>query len=157
VRTLPNLKRNTKEKRQLTPKYSTQAADARASEPLAYDASPPPLRGDAQPVAHARGFAAAFALNPILALTAIVTDCMVSAIDAASIGTTAPVLWLIASAFMFTVVYMGQKKWAGDDKESAFIKALIVGFLTALPTPLPSFLTIPSGIVGMVQAMRRAS
>src|SRR5579875_2893451 len=94
-------------------KYSA-AEDATASAPVyEYESSPPPLRGDAQPVAHARGFAAAFALNPILALTAIVTDCMVSAIDAASIGTTAPVLWLIASAFMFTVVYMGQKKWAG--------------------------------------------
>lgn len=103
----------------------------------------------------ARGFGQAFGLHPILALTAIVTDCMVSAVDFATIGVSAPVLWLIAGIFMGIIVFMGQKKWAGDDPESAFIKALIVSFLVALPTPFPSFLTIPSGIVGMVQVMRR--
>jgi hypothetical protein len=103
----------------------------------------------------ARGFGQAFALHPILGLTAIVTDCMVSAVDVASLGVSAPFLWLVASLFIGVIVFMGQKKWAGDDAESAFIKALIVAFLTALPTPLPSFLTVPSAVVGLVHSLRR--
>jgi hypothetical protein len=35
------------------------------------------------------------------------------------------------------------------------IKGLIVGLLTAIPTSLPGFLTIPSGIVGLVHILRR--
>jgi O-antigen/teichoic acid export membrane protein len=46
------------------------------------------------------------------------------------------------------ITFMAQKKWYGDDPESALIKALIVAFLTAIPTSLPGYLTIPSGIVG---------
>lgn len=136
-------------------KYSDEieTADAWASQPMRHE-SPPPLSSDAHHAA-ARGFGQAFALHPVLALTAIVTDCMVSAVDVASLGVSAPFLWLIASLFVGVIVFMGQKKWAGDDAESAFIKALIVSFLTALPTPLPSFLTVPSGVVGLVQTLRR--
>lgn len=103
----------------------------------------------------ARSFGQVFQLHPVLALTVIVTDCMVSAVDVASLGVTAPFLWLVASLFVGVIVFMGQKKWTTDDAESAFIKALIVAFLTALPTPLPSFLTVPSGVVGLVQTLRR--
>jgi hypothetical protein len=145
-----NLKYNTE-------KYSseTENTDALASEPLQYDDSPPPMRGNAQPVAHARDFWQSMALHPPMVGVAIVTDCMCSAVDVASLGITAPFLWLIAGLFNGVIVFLGQRKWAGDDVESAFIKALIVAFLVALPTPFPAFLTVPSGIVGMVQALRR--
>ena len=46
------------------------------------------------------------------------------------------------------ITYLAQKKWYDDDKESAVIKALIVGFLTAIPAGLPGYLVIPSGIIG---------
>ena len=35
------------------------------------------------------------------------------------------------------------------------IKALILGLLTAIPTPLPAILSIPSGIVGLVHNLRK--
>jgi magnesium-transporting ATPase (P-type) len=47
------------------------------------------------------------------------------------------------------IIFLAQRKWYGDDNEEAFIKALIVAFLTAIPTSLPGYLTIPSGIVGL--------
>jgi hypothetical protein len=40
-------------------------------------------------------------------------------------------------------------KWYGDDRESALIKALILAFLTAIPVPLPAFLSVPAGIMGL--------
>jgi hypothetical protein len=133
--------------------YKIDAQDAAASESLRNEPSPL-VESDGHHVA-ARSFGQAFALHPILALTAIVTDCMVSAVDVTSLGVSAPFLWLIASIFIGVIVFLGQKKWAGDDAESAFIKALIVSFLTALPTPLPSFLTVPSGVAGLVHSLRR--
>ena len=103
----------------------------------------------------ARGFGHAFALHPAPAFFAILADAMVSAVDVATLEISAPILWLIASIVTSVVVFMAQKKWAGDDQESAFIKALMVGFLVALPTPFPAFLTVPSAMVGTVQMFRR--
>jgi hypothetical protein len=96
-----------------------------------------------------------FSLYPLLAFFIILVDAMDSAVDVVTLGISAPVLWLISSVFSAVVVFMGQKKWGGDDQESALIKALIVGFLVALPTPFPSFLTVPSAVVGVVQTLRR--
>ena len=123
-----------------------------------------PLTADGPPLAAgefggshhaaARGFAAIFGLHPALAVLAIAVDVMVSAVDVATLGVSAPILWFIAGIFTGVIVFLGQKKWYGDDPESAFIKAFIVAFLTALPTPLPSFLTVPSALVGTVQILR---
>ncbi len=44
------------------------------------------------------------------------------------------------------IAYLAQKKWYGDDSESAFIKALIVALLTAIPAPVSPVL-IPSGVM----------
>ena len=132
--------------------YKIDTQDTAASESLRNETSPL-VESDSHHEA-ARGFGQAFALHPVLALTAIVTDCMVSAVDVTSLGVSAPFLWLIASIFIGVIVFLGQKKWAGDDAESAFIKALIVSFLIALPTPLPAFLTVPSGVVGLVHSLR---
>jgi hypothetical protein len=53
------------------------------------------------------------------------------------------------------ITYKAQRHWYRDDQESAIIKGLIVALLTAIPTSLPGFLTIPSGIVGLVHILRR--
>jgi len=56
------------------------------------------------------------------------------------------------------VAYRAQISWYGDDKESARIKAIILGLLTAIPTPLPELLYIPAGILGLFQGFwRKAS
>jgi hypothetical protein len=112
----------------------------------------PPVEG---PHAAARGFGQMFALHPAPAFFAIVTDSMVSAVNLATLEISAPVLWLIASIVTAVVVFTAQKKWAGDDDASAFIKALMVAFLVGLPTPFPAFLTLPSAIAGTVQILRR--
>jgi hypothetical protein len=89
--------------------------------------------------------------------TAIVSDAMCSAIDFGSLGISAPFLWLIAGIFNGVVVFRCQRKFAGEDTETAWTKAFLVGGLVALPTPFPAFLTIPSGLVGIFQALRRKS
>jgi hypothetical protein len=83
-----------------------------------------------------------------------VADAMVSAVDVATLGISAPILWLLASIVTGMVVFSAQRKWAGEDSESAFIKALMVAFLVALPTPFPAFLTVPSAIAGTIQKLR---
>ena len=78
-----------------------------------------------------------FSLYPLIAFFIILVDSMAGAVDVATLGITVPALWLISSVFSGVVVFMGQKKWGGDDQESAIIKALIVGFLVALPPRFP--------------------
>ena len=39
--------------------------------------------------------------------------------------------------------------------KSAAIKAMILGLLTAIPTPLPAILSLPSGIVGLIHNLRK--
>jgi hypothetical protein len=46
-------------------------------------------------------------------------------------------------------------RWYGDDAESARIKGLILGLLTAIPTPLPAVLYVPAGILGLVHNLRK--
>jgi hypothetical protein len=119
---------------------------------------PPPLSDltPSEPSA-ARGFGQAWDLHPGTAAFAMSSDCMCSAVDVASLGMTAPFLWLIAGLVNGVVVFVGQRKWAGDDVQEACLKSLIVGFLVALPTPFPSFLTVPSAIAGAVRMLRRKS
>jgi hypothetical protein len=142
----------------VTPDYSnTETGEARA---FPFDASiappePGPPTGMSSHAMAARGFAQLFALNPLLAIFVILLDAMESAVDVATLGISAPVLWLIGGIFTGIVVFMGQKKWGGDDQEEALIKALMVAFLVALPTPFPSLLTVPSAVVGTVQMLRR--
>jgi hypothetical protein len=140
-----------------TEKYGdeTETGHAWASQPMRYE-PPPPVSNDAHHAA-ARGLGQMLVLHPAPAFFAIMADAMVSVVDMATLEITAPVLWLIASIFTGVVVFMAQKKWGGDDQESAFIKALMVAFLVALPTPFPAFLTVPSAIAGTVQILRRRS
>ena len=94
------------------------------------------------------GFAQTFGLHPAMALLTVIVNTMVfaSGFGTGGIGwlTSIPVGLVIG-----VIIFLGQKKWYGDDNENALIKALIVAFLTAIPTSLPGYLTIPSGIVGL--------
>jgi len=138
-------------------KYSMETRDVSAGTSLGERSQEPFPSNETSHHAAARSLVQMFSLCPLLAFFIILVDAMNSAVDVATLGITMPVLWLISSVFSGVVIFMGQKKWGGDDQESALIKALIVGFLVALPTPFPSFLTLPGAALSVIQTIRRKS
>lgn len=83
-------------------------------------------------------------LHPAMAFLTVVVDVMLfgSGMDILLPASCA------AAMVLGLITFLAQRKWYGDDSESAFIKALILTFLTAIPTPLPAFIYVPAGIVG---------
>lgn len=104
--------------------------------------------------ARARGFSQIFGVHPAIAALTVIVDLMLFGGEVATMGAILPVS-IGAGAVLGLIAYMAQRKWYGDDKESAAIKGLILGFLTAIPTPLPAILSVPSGIVGLVHNLRK--
>jgi hypothetical protein len=101
-----------------------------------------------------RRFGRLFGLDPRIAFAALIVDMMLNAGDVASMGMLLPVS-ILAGAVLGYVAYRAQINWYGDDPESAKIKAIVLGLLTAIPTPLPELLYIPAGVVGLVRAFWR--
>ncbi len=95
-----------------------------------------------------------FGLDPRIAFLTLIVDMMLNAGDLVSMGMLFPVS-LAAGIVLGFIVYKAQINWYGDDTESAKIKALIIGLLTAIPTPLPELLYIPAGIVGLFHGFRK--
>jgi len=101
-----------------------------------------------------RGFTQRFGIHPTIAFLTLVVDLMLFGGEVATMGAILPVS-IGAGLVLGIISYMAQRKWYGDDKDSAAIKALILGFLTAIPTPLPAILSVPSGIVGLIHNLRK--
>ena len=101
-----------------------------------------------------RRFGRMFGLDPRVAFLTLIIDMMLNAGDLASMGMLLPVS-VAAGAVLAYVVYRAQINWYGDDKESARIKAIVIGLLTAIPTPLPELLYIPAGIIGLFRGYWR--
>lgn len=101
----------------------------------------------------AAGFAQMFGLHPMIALLAIVLDVMLFGGEIASAGLLVAFSILAGGVFGF-ITFLAQRKWYGDDETGALIKALIMGLLTAIPTPLPAFLYVPAGAVGLFKKLR---
>jgi hypothetical protein len=122
----------------------------------AYSA-PVPAAGPGYSMPHAaaaRGFGQIFGLDPRIAALTLVVDFMLFGGE----FVTAGLIWpfsVAAGLVLGLIAYKAQMRWYGDDRESALIKGLILGLLTAIPTPIPAFLYIPSGIVGLVHNFRR--
>jgi hypothetical protein len=118
---------------------------------------PHPDRRQQQPnhLAAARGFAQIFGVHPSIAFLTLVVDLMLFGAEAGSLGLLWPVS-LGAGAVLGFIAYRAQMKWYGDDSESALIKALILAFLTAIPTPLPAALYVPAGIVGFLNRKKKS-
>ena len=127
--------------------------DTREAEPLAYDASPPPKHGDAQPVAHARGFGQAFGLHPIPAVMTLTINTMLFTGTVFTLGALVPVAIGVAAVLGF-ITYRCQQRMYGDNHDAALVKALSVGVITAIPVGLPMFLTVPSAVVGVIHTLR---
>jgi|SRR5690348_2311731 hypothetical protein len=99
-------------------------------------------------------FGQLFGLDPRVAFITLVVDMMLNAGDLISMGLLLPVS-VGAGIVLGYVVYRAQINWYGDDKESARIKALILGLLTAIPTPIPEILYIPAGLLGLFHGFMR--
>jgi len=146
----------------VTPKYFTEATDTIVPERfgttedgLSPNDSRPPMRGDSHEVAH-RSFGQIWGLHPGITLLVLVVDTMLFGANAATLGALFPVS-LAAACVLGFITYRAQMRWYGDDAENARIKAVILAFLTAIPTPLPAFLYVPAGAVGLVHMLRRKS
>jgi hypothetical protein len=95
-----------------------------------------------------------FGISPLLALVVFLANTMVFVTGFATLG----VGWLTSIPVAIVVgllTYFMQVKWYRDDRDSAIIKAMIVGFLTSIPTALPGYLVIPMGIIGLIHDLRR--
>jgi uncharacterized membrane protein YvlD (DUF360 family) len=101
-----------------------------------------------------RRFSQVFGLDPRVAFLTLIVDMMLNAGDLATMGLLVPVS-AVAGVVLGYVVYRAQISWYGDDKESAKIKAIILGLLTAIPTPIPEVLYIPAGILGLFHGLWR--
>jgi hypothetical protein len=101
-----------------------------------------------------RGIGQAFGLDPRVASLTVIVDAMLFGGDVATLGAVA-FLSVPVGAVLGVITYKAQRHWYGDDRESALIKGLMVGLLTAIPTSLPGLLTIPSGVIGLVHMLRR--
>ena len=102
----------------------------------------------------AKGFGQVFGLDPRIAFLTFVVDLMLNAGEFATMGLVLPVS-LVAGIVLGFITYRAQMKWYGDDSESAMIKAVMLGLLTAIPTALPSFLYGTAGLIGLVHVLRR--
>ncbi len=105
-------------------------------------------------VARARGFGQIFGIHPGIAFLTLVVDMMLFGADVVTAGALIPVS-IGAGAVLGYISYLAQRRWYGDDKETALIKASILGLLTAIPVPLPAVLSLPAGLVGLVHSMRK--
>jgi hypothetical protein len=101
-----------------------------------------------------KGFAQVFGLDPRIAFLTFVVDIMLFGGELMSLGLLVPMALAVGIVLGF-VTYRAQMKWYGDDRENALIKGVIVGLLTAIPTPLPAIVAIPSGIVGLIHTVQK--
>lgn len=126
--------------------YTTQTREAVINEPFTPETHKPLTSQHHE--AASLGFAQKFGLHPGMALLTVIVDAMLFGSTLATAGFIIPLTLAVAFG-LGIVTFLAQRKWYGDDNESAFIKAFIVAGLTAIPTALPGFLTIPAGVIGL--------
>lgn len=111
-----------------------------------------------QPRAGAKSFEQIFGIDPRIAFLAFVVDLMLFGTAAATAGITLPLLIplaIVAGIVLGRITYNAQMKWYGDDRDSAVIKAGIIGLLTAIPVGIPAFVWVPSGLLGFLHNRRK--
>jgi hypothetical protein len=149
----------------MTP-YSPENRGARASQPPPFQSSrrppelPPgfeihePSHGSDSHHVAARGFGQLYGLHPIPALTTFVANEMLFGGMVITMGALFP-LALGVAIVLGIITYKAQRSMYGDDHDAALVKSLAVGLITCIPVGLPAFLTVPSGVVGLVHTLRR--
>ncbi len=92
-----------------------------------------------------------FGLHPLTALGMICVDMMLFGGDLTVVG------WVISVpvAILLTIPCILLQKYAyGDTWQVAVGKGMILGVLTAIPTPLPAVVTGAGGILGAIGAVK---
>ena len=105
----------------------------------------------------ADGLVQAFGLHPAAGIFTLAVNTMIFAPQALVVGFHwgTLIVSIPCGIFVAFITYMAQWAWFKDGHLSAFIKALMVGFLTALPYGFPGFLTVPSVAVGFYSVVKR--
>jgi hypothetical protein len=86
-------------------------------------------------------------IHPLVALGILAVDSMLFAGEAATLG--ASLLISIPVAVVLGIITtLVQRNTFGDDWMLSIGKGLLIGVLTAIPTPLPSVVTTALGVVG---------
>jgi hypothetical protein len=84
--------------------------------------------------------------HPLVAFAMIIVDVMLTAADLATLATVS-----IAVAVVLTIPCVLLQRYLYKDEWGAAIgKGIIVGILTAIPTPLPSIVTGVGGVMGAI-------
>ena len=112
------------------------------------------LKAVSPQTAASRGLAQTFGLDIRAAILAVIIDLMVFGGEVLSLETLLPLGICVALVLAF-IVYRMQRKWHQDDHDSALIKAMIIGLLTAIPVPLTPIIAVPGGLLGIVSSFRR--
>jgi hypothetical protein len=97
-----------------------------------------------------------FGLDYRVAILAVLVDFIAFSGDIASMGLLYPVE-LGGAVVLFFVTYKIQRAWYEDDRDSALIKAAIVGLLTAIPVPISWMVVGPGGVLGLLRVLFRRS
>jgi hypothetical protein len=102
----------------------------------------------------ARHFSQTFGLDPRAAFLFVLVDLLLFGGELATLGALicfAPVVGVVVAY----ISYKMQRAWFFDTHESALIKALVLGLLTAIPAPVTPLIAVPGGIVGLLELARR--
>lgn len=93
-------------------------------------------------------------LHPAAAVAVVAVDTMLFGASAATLG----VGWLASipvALALGAAVALVQRRAPGHDRGLAIGKGLIVAILTAIPTPLPSFLVAGAGVAGALELWKK--
>jgi hypothetical protein len=88
-------------------------------------------------------------LDPRIVFLTFVVDLMLFGGEVVTLGASILISIPVGVALGY-IAYRAQMRWYGDDRESALIKGMILGLLTAIPTALPAIIYVPSGILGLI-------
>ncbi len=95
-----------------------------------------------------RGFSSTFGLHPTVATLTLAVDVMLGAAEIVTL-VAAWVFSLLVSAAVGYLSYRAQRRFFGDDDEAAKVKAGMLALLLAIPGPIPAFLYVPAGVIGL--------
>ncbi len=98
----------------------------------------------------AAGLANRYGIHPLIAFFTLCTDVMLFGGEVGSMGVSLPLSLIVSSAVGYAT-YKGQKAWYGDSADSAKTKAIVLGILTFIPSPLPATAYVSLGCLGLLK------